>query len=53
MSYSSGFKARMVQRMAGAEGISAFRLSEEVGVHQTKKALNASMSIIRGAELSH
>lgn len=35
MSYSSGFKARMVQRMAGAEGISAFRLSEEVGVHQT------------------
>ena len=32
MNYSNGFKARMVQRMAGPEGISARALSEEVGV---------------------
>jgi len=32
--YNDGFKARMVQRMAGPEGISASALSKEVGVHQ-------------------
>ena len=32
--YSSGFKSRMVQRMAGSEGISANALSGEVGVSQ-------------------
>ena len=35
MNYSNGFRARMVQRMAGPERISAGRLGEEVGVHQT------------------
>lgn len=34
MQHSEGFKARMVQRMAGPEGISATRLSREVGVAQ-------------------
>ena len=34
MPYSSRFKARMVQRMAGPEGISARALSREVGVAQ-------------------
>ncbi len=32
--YSDGFRLRMVQRMAGTEGISANRLSQEVGVAQ-------------------
>jgi len=32
--YSSGFKARMIQRMAGSERISANALSKEVGVAQ-------------------
>ncbi len=32
--YSSGFKSRMVQRLAGPEGISANALSAEVGVAQ-------------------
>jgi len=32
--YSSGFKARMVKRMAGRESISANALSREVGVSQ-------------------
>ena len=35
MNYSNGFRARMVQRMAGPESISAFKLAEEIGVHQT------------------
>lgn len=34
-SYTNGFKARMVQRMAGQEGISATALSQEVGVSQS------------------
>jgi len=34
MIYSDGFKARMVRRMAGAEGISANALSREVGILQ-------------------
>lgn len=34
MPYSDGFKVRMVQRMAGPEGISATSLSREVGVPQ-------------------
>lgn len=34
-SYSSGFKSRMVRRMAGPEGISANALSKEVGVSQS------------------
>lgn len=33
--YRAGFKARMVKRMAGPEGISATALSEEVGVPQS------------------
>lgn len=33
-SFSAGFKARMVQRMAGPEAISATALSREVGVSQ-------------------
>jgi transposase len=33
-SYSAGFKARMVQRMAGPEAISATALAREVGVSQ-------------------
>ncbi len=32
--YSEGFKSRMVQRMAGPEGINANALSKEVGVSQ-------------------
>ena len=32
--YSDGFKARMVQRMTGADSISAMALSREVGVPQ-------------------
>ena len=32
--YSEAFKSKMVQRMAGPEGISANRLSQEVGVGQ-------------------
>ena len=31
-SYSTGFKSRMVQRMAGSEGISPYALSAEIGV---------------------
>lgn len=34
MIYSDGFKARMVKRMAGPEGISATALSKEVGITQ-------------------
>ncbi len=34
MSYTDGFKARMVQRMAGPEGISATTLSKEVSITQ-------------------
>jgi len=34
VTYTDGFKARMVQRMAGPEEISACALSKEVGVHQ-------------------
>lgn len=34
MNYSDGFKARMVRRMAGAEGMSANLLSQEVGITQ-------------------
>ena len=34
MKYSDGFKARMVQRVAGPEAISASALSKEVGVQQ-------------------
>ena len=34
MSYTDGFKARMVQRMAGSEGITASALSKEVGITQ-------------------
>lgn len=33
--YTEGFKARMIERMAGAEGISATALSKEVGVPQS------------------
>ena len=32
--YSAGFRARMIRRMAGPEGISATALSREVGVSQ-------------------
>ena len=32
--YTAGFKARMIQRMAGPESISANALSREVGVSQ-------------------
>ena len=35
MVYSDGFKARMVQRMAGSEGVSAYALGLDVGVSQT------------------
>lgn len=35
MIYNNGFKSRMVQRMAGPEGISANALSKEVGVSQS------------------
>ena len=35
MKYSNGFRARMVQRMVGPEGIGALKLAEEIGVHQT------------------
>jgi len=34
MPYSAGFKARMVQRMLGREGLSASALSREVGITQ-------------------
>jgi transposase-like protein len=34
MVYTAGFKARMVQRMAGPEGLSASALSQEVGLSQ-------------------
>lgn len=34
VSYTDGFKARMVQRMAGPEGITATVLSKEVGISQ-------------------
>ena len=34
MGYTDGFKARMVRRMAGPEGISATALAKEVGVSQ-------------------
>jgi transposase-like protein len=34
MNYSDGFKARMVRRMAGPEGISATALAQEVGITQ-------------------
>jgi len=35
LDYKNGFKARMVQRMAGPEGISANALSNDVGVSQS------------------
>ena len=35
MDYNNGFKSRMVQRMAGPEGISANALSKDVGVSQS------------------
>lgn len=35
MPYSEGFKARMIERMAGPEGISANALAKEVGVCQS------------------
>ena len=35
MDYNNGFKSRMVQRMAGSEGISANALSKDVGVSQS------------------
>jgi hypothetical protein len=31
MKYSNGFRARMVQRMVGPEGIGAIKLAEEIG----------------------
>ena len=34
MPYTEGFKARMVQRIAGPKGITAYALSKEVGVSQ-------------------
>ena len=34
MKYSSGFRARMVKRMAGRDRVSANKLAEEVGVSQ-------------------
>ncbi len=34
MSYSEGFKARMIQRITGPEGITAYALSKEVGISQ-------------------
>ena len=34
MQYAEGFKARMIERMTGAEGISATALAKEVGVAQ-------------------
>ena len=34
MPYNEGFKARMIQRMAGPEGITATALSKEVGIGQ-------------------
>lgn len=33
-SYTDGFKERMIQRMAGPEGISAYALAREVGASQ-------------------
>lgn len=35
MSYTDGFKARMIERMAGPEQISATALSKKVGVPQS------------------
>jgi transposase len=35
MPYSEGFKARMIERMAGPEGISANALAKDVGVCQS------------------
>lgn len=35
MPYSEGFKARMIQRMAGPEGISANALAKQIGVGQS------------------
>ena len=35
MRYSEGFKNRMIERMAGPEGIAAIDLAREVNVHQT------------------
>ncbi len=34
MKYSRGFKARMVQRMLGKEGLSAYALAQDIGVSQ-------------------
>ena len=34
MAYTAGFKARMVQRMCGPEGISASALAKEIGAAQ-------------------
>ncbi len=33
--YTAGFKSRMIERMAGAEGISATALSREMGISQS------------------
>jgi len=35
LQYSSGFKARMIQRMSGPESISATKLAQEIGVTQS------------------
>lgn len=34
MSYTQGFKSRMIERITGPEGITAYALSKEVGVSQ-------------------
>jgi transposase len=35
MAYSEAFKAKMVQRMSGPDGMSAWSLARDVGVHQS------------------
>lgn len=52
MNYTNGFKARMVQRMAGPEGISATALGREVGVSQASLSrwLRAASKVVGMAD---
>ena len=50
--YTTGFKARMVQRMAGREGISATALAKEVGVSQNTLSRWLREASVAGATMA-
>jgi len=50
--YTTGFKTRMVQRMAGREGISATALAKEVGVSQNTLSRWLREASVAGATMA-